>query len=822
MDSQGTRAMASLASPWSPWAGIRSRVLRNVLGFCAFELAYIVAYHYGMSFSPVISAPFWFPDAVLLCGLLSTPRRWWWLLLVAVLPVRLLVNVPPGAEGWFLGAVYINDCAKAVLAAWLLKRFLADPLRFNSMRELGVYFFVAVALAPALSALGGAAARGALGRPFWSNAEQWFLGDAMATLVLVPILLYWVLRPPNPATFRVARVVEGAVIAAGLLLTLSFAFEPASKPADIVETRYYAPVPFMVWAAIRFRMLGATAVAAALSVFATRALLDGTGTFAALTPEQASARLQHFLLLRVAPLYLVAVLIEQWQRVSDSLRESEQRFRIISDNSPMKMWTSDIHGRCEFANRSWLEFTGQTLEQCVGDGWAEALHPDDRQRTIELYLRHLKEQLPVELEYRARRHDGEYRWILVRGVPRYGANGEFEGYIGSCIDMTDRLQQEAALKRSQARYRDVVESQVVFVCRLLSDGMLTFVNTTWCRFLGRDRMDMLGRNFLEFFPPAARAVASTALERAQASDERTAWECEVAHVDGSRGWQSWVCHAIESLAGEPRELQLIGYDVTDRKRAEESSRQLAQASRLAALGELTAMVAHEVNQPLCAILSNAEAAEMMLNSGQPSFDELREILADIRKDDLRADAAIRGIRSLLHRREYQPRPVDLGETIQHVFKMIAGDALHRRVPIRHDLPGDLPDVSGDRSYLEQVLVILMVNGMDAMRDTPETERDLLVSVSRRSNDELEITVQDRGHGIPAASMPQLFDSFYTTKSDGMGMGLSIARSMIGAHGGRIWAENRREGGAVFRFTLPVPVMQAPLGQGPMSAAGHMQ
>src|SRR5262249_43126142 len=154
-----------------------------------------------------------------------------------------------------------------------------------------------------------------------------------------------------------------------------------------------------------------------------------------------------------------------------------------------------------------------------------------------------------------------------------------------------------------------------------------------------------------------------------------------------------------------------------------------------------------------------------------------EILADIRKDDLRADAAIRGIRSLLHRREYQPQPVDLGETIRHVFQMIAGDALHRRVPIRHDLPGDLPEISGDRSYLEQVLVILMVNGMDAMRDTSETARELVVSVNRSAAAEVEIAVRDRGHGIPAASMPQLFDSFYTTKSDGMGMGLSIARSM---------------------------------------------
>ncbi len=813
--------MGGLAAHWSPWAGIRSRTLRNVLGFCAFELAYIVAYHFGMEFSAAISAPFWFPDAVLLCALLATPRRWWWLLLVATLPVRLLVNLPPDIQAWFLAAVYLNDCVKTVLAALLLQRFLADPLRFNSLRDLGLYFFFAVLLSPVLSALGGAATRAVVGRPFWPNFEQWLLGDAMATLILTPILFYWVMRPPNPAQFRAVRVMEGVIVAIGLLVTLAFAFEPAASPqTSIVETRFYAPVPFMVWAAIRFRMLGATAVAAALTMFATRAVFDGTGAFAALSPTKAASHLQHFLLLRLAPLYLVAVVIEQWKRVSDSLRESELRFRNIADLSPMMLWTSGQDGGCDFTNLRWREFTGQSLEQSLGRGWAESVHPEDASRLFEYCARQMGERLPYEIEYRARRHDGEYRWILVRSAPRLGANGEFLGYIGSAIDMTDRLQQEAALKRSQARYRDVVESQVVFVCRLLPDGMLTFVNSAWCEFLGRDRMEMLGRNFLDFLPPAARVTAGAALERALASDERTAWECEVAHVDGSRGWQAWMCHAIESAAGEPRELQLIGYDVTDHKRAEESSRQLAQASRLAALGELTAMVAHEVNQPLCAILSNAEAAELMLNSGHASLDELREILSDIRKDDLRADAAIRGIRSLLHRREYQPQAVDIGGIIRNVFHMVAGDALHRRVPIRHDLPGNLPEISGDRSYLEQVLVILMVNGMDAMRDTDESSRELVVSATWHAG-EVEIAVRDRGHGIPAASMPQLFDSFYTTKVNGMGMGLSIARSMITAHGGRIWAVNGPEGGAVFRFTLPA-ALQAPLGQSPMSVAERIQ
>jgi two-component system sensor kinase FixL len=275
----------------------------------------------------------------------------------------------------------------------------------------------------------------------------------------------------------------------------------------------------------------------------------------------------------------------------------------------------------------------------------------------------------------------------------------------------------------------------------------------------------------------------------------------VAHADGTRGWQSWVCHAIEATPEEAREIQAIGNDITDRKRAEESGRQLAHAARFAVVGELTAMVAHEVNQPLTAILSNAEAAEIMLRSEHPPLDELRQILADIRQDDLRADAAIRGIRSLVHRREFQPSPVNIAETIEHVFKLTAGDALHRRVTMRRDVAGDLPIVVGDRSHLEQLLVILIVNAMDAMKETPEGSREVTVSARRATEALVEVGVRDHGHGITAVNMPQLFDSLFTTKPEGMGLGLPIARSIVAAHGGRIWAENASGGGAVFHFTL---------------------
>ncbi|HET9473084.1 MAG TPA: PAS domain S-box protein, partial [Steroidobacteraceae bacterium] len=722
MDSPVTPAVGTMAAPWSPWAAIRPPLVRNILGFLAFELAYLVAYHAGMAFSSSVSAPFWFPDSVLLCALLCTRTSRWWLLLIGVLPIRLLVAVPPEASAWFLMACFINDCAKAAGCAWLLRRFLGDPIRLNSMRDLGVFLLFAVALIPLLSAFAGAVARSGLGHPFWPSFEQWLLADGMANLIVTPILFYWVLRPPNPATFRLPRILEAGALAIGLLVTMSLAFQEDSPPRDLTETRFYAPVPFMMWAAIRFRMFGATAAVAMLTIFAVDAAVNGTGSYANLSAAETSSRLQHFLLLRAAPLFLVAVLIEHGSRVSNSLRESEQRFRHMADQAPVMIWMAGPDGACEFVNKPWRDFTGLTLEQFQGTGWMEIVHPADAARSIIEYQVNVQSRRPFEDESRLRRSDGEYRWVLARGQPRYGASGEFLGYVGSALDVTDRRQQEAALKRSESRYRDLVESQIGFVCRFLPDATLTFVNSAYCRFLGKSRLELSGASFIELLPAAARPAAREAIERAMSGADPAAWECEVEHADGTRGWQSWACHLIETTSEQARELQAISYDITDRKRAEEASRQLAHAARFAVVGELTAMVAHEVNQPLCAILSNAEAAEIMLRSEQPPLAELRQILADIRHDDLRADAAIRGIRSLVHRREFLPLPVDIGAIIEHVVKLTAGDALHRRVTLRRDVPAGLPRVLGDRSHIEQVLVILIVNAMDAMKDTPESAR----------------------------------------------------------------------------------------------------
>jgi C4-dicarboxylate-specific signal transduction histidine kinase len=243
-----------------------------------------------------------------------------------------------------------------------------------------------------------------------------------------------------------------------------------------------------------------------------------------------------------------------------------------------------------------------------------------------------------------------------------------------------------------------------------------------------------------------------------------------------------------------------------RRRAELDARRylatLAHMDRRAAMGELAASLAHELNQPLGAILRNAEAAKMLLSSGTPQLQELREIVEDIRKDDKRAGELIRRMRTLLGRRELETQLVELKAVARDTIELVAPEAAAKGVRVDVEESIDSTVVVGDRVYLQQVLLNLVLNGMDAMADMPADRRRLIVRTVR-NNGHVDVSVKDTGPGIAVAALPYVFEPFFTTKPEGMGMGLSIARRIVQAHDGRIVAENNGEGGATVRFSVPV-------------------
>ncbi|MBL9116166.1 MAG: PAS domain-containing protein [Verrucomicrobiaceae bacterium] len=263
--------------------------------------------------------------------------------------------------------------------------------------------------------------------------------------------------------------------------------------------------------------------------------------------------------------------------------------------------------------------------------------------------------------------------------------------------------------------------------------------------------------------------------------------------------------------GKPVLMRGVLMDITAQKQSEYELQQLrgqlAHAGRVSMMGQLASALAHELNQPLGAILRNAEAAELFMQADVPNLEEVRAIIADIRKDDQRAGDVIDRLRALLKRRDIESRSVSVVQLLDEVLALIRADAAARGVKLTVSCDSDIPSVRGDRVHLQQVLINLIINAMDALSDTCTPERKVTVSADASKTGFVEVTVSDNGQGIPPEKLQNVFDPFFTTKPHGMGMGLPISRTIIEAHGGKITAGNHKNGGAVFRFTLPVDEQQ---------------
>lgn len=333
------------------------------------------------------------------------------------------------------------------------------------------------------------------------------------------------------------------------------------------------------------------------------------------------------------------------------------------------------------------------------------------------------------------------------------------------------------------------------------DGTLIDVNDHWVKMFGYQPEEAIGRTVFDLRLVLSEGGHVRQLVRLGKSKSIHDLECAVRTKTGEVRQVSLSADVVE-MGNEPCFIVIIR-DITDQKLAEEANRDIAHASRVAILGELTASIAHEINQPLGAILSNADAAELLLESESPPLDEVRKILTDIRNDDVRASEIIHHLRLLIRKRAMHMESRDLNQVASEVMRLMEPEARRRNVSLSSEFTTAPAMVSGDRVHLQQVLINLILNGMEAMADMPETERRLLVRTATIGERRVELSVTDSGRGIPPEKLARLFDSFFTTKESGIGLGLAIARSIIDAHRGRISAENNSDGGATLRFDLPI-------------------
>ena len=492
--------------------------------------------------------------------------------------------------------------------------------------------------------------------------------------------------------------------------------------------------------------------------------------------------------------------IAERQRVEGDLRRSEDHMRLVIDTIPALVWSKLPDGSADFLNQRFLEYTGLSVEEGLGEGWLKAIHPDDCASSIDVWREAFAGGKFFELEARLRRADGEYLWFLFRGAPLRDQAGKIVKWYGTSTDIDDR-------KRAEEESRALIDAIPQQIWSGPPDGSLDYCNLQWRSYMGLTQEDLQGQGWQRMLHPEDRERVLNAWR--ESVKMGTPYEQEERHRGAGGQYRWFLARGVPLRDTTGRIIRWYGTntDIEDRKRAEwalqEAQAGLSHVMRVTAMGELVAAIAHEVNQPLAAIVTNANFCLRQFSSATSNSDKLPEAISEIVDDGTRASAVISRIRALLQKSAPERVAVDVNQIIQELTMLLRRELIRSRVSLRTDLSSDLPRVSADRVQLQQVLINLVMNGIEAMRMVSDRPRELLIK-SAMHPDGVLVQVQDSGTGFDPKHADRIFEPFFTTKPDGTGMGLSISRSIVESHGGRLWAESGSDG-AHFQFTLPSSV-----------------
>jgi two-component system, LuxR family, sensor kinase FixL len=653
-------------------------------------LAVAAAYYIGakigfaLTFQPHPISVLWPPNSILLAALLLTPVRTWWMILLGAFPAHVAAqaqsNVPPAMIlSWFVS----NSC-EALIGAGCVRYFIGRPVRLDRLRNVGIFCFFAAFLAPFLSSFLDAAfvVLNRFGHDgYWQIWRIRFSSNTLAALTLVPFILTWGangrawLARTGRATFLEAGLLSLGILSVNLVIF--YRLGPTTDPALIC-----LPLPFLLWAAVRFRSGGASAAICVLTFLVIWAAGHGYGPFSTKSAAANAFSIQIFLIVTSVPLLLLAGVIEERHKGEIALREREERISLAAESANLAFWTINFE-----RDESWMNDRGRAMFDFQPDEplsqavFLARVHPEDR-KAVEEAIEQARASSPTfEFEYRIRRPDGETRWLISRGHYERDDRNRIRELLGVAIDVTAQVSANLELR----------------------------------------------------------------LQRE-----------ELAHM-----------------------------------------------SRVSSMGELTASLAHELNQPLTAIASNAAAGRRLLEQGPPDPEMFSELLADVSADARRAGDIIHGIHNFVRKSGGVRRPVDLNEIVRKVLRLLHSDLLGRMTTVDTKLLPSLPPVEADAVHLQQVLLNLLMNALEAMQHTAVEQRRITICTGLEGSF-VVVSVRDYGVGLPEENLDKVFSHFYSTKPNGMGMGLTIVRSIVEAHGGNLSAENAGEG-ARFSFQLPAAV-----------------
>jgi len=807
----------------------------------------------------------WPPNAILLSVLLLTPVQRWSIYLLAAFPAHFLTEHHAGFPLALNLGLFITNCGQALLGALAVRWAIGPRIDFDSLRHVIFFIAGAAVLAPFVSSFVDVWLWVSTGWPegirYWPTWWVRFASNALTILVVTPALLLgisrartWLRRPPP---WR--RGVEAAILVVGLAAT--GVIIGVSEPRR-VQALMYTPLPLLLWAAVRFGSAGVSASLLAMTLCMTLAATRTLQWFAG-SPEAAQTfSVQFFMVMVVTAVSLMflAAVIRERERAEATLHERLAFERLLSEVSagfagrPSGDIAETIQGALARIAES-LNVDRATLAQVSDDGRLDLRYASHAHRIDPLPGQiHMGEfpwgrekirrgevvcfaslgNLPAEAStdrenYRRYGIKSVVAVPLMAGAARLGFlglatvryerawSGEMAerlrllGEIFTAAMMRQRADVDA--REGEALNRAVLASLSGAVAVVDREGVTIRVNETWIR-LSRSHghafvPDLLvGVSYLEACRRAAeRGVqeAPSALVGIQAVLERTRAGFSLEYAGPGLDQGSWWEMVVVPLDRPEGGAVITHRDVSDRKRGEYEAQQqrqsLAHAARVLAVGELAGSLAHELNQPLTAMVTNAQVAQRLIDQPTSDLVELQEILADIVQAGQRGANVIRGVRGLLKRADSDQVTVDINVLIREVTGLLQSDAILKRISVRLDMSPGLPPVLGERVQLQQVVLNLFMNAYEAMSGASDGPRELVVR-TRRGPANVEFLVSDTGPGLSNEAVERMFEPFFTTKPEGLGLGLSVSRTIVRAHGGEIRAVRHVERGSTISVTLP--------------------
>ena len=495
------------------------------------------------------------------------------------------------------------------------------------------------------------------------------------------------------------------------------------------------------------------------------------------------------------------------QRLRNSAEQSERELRQLIDAIPQQVFVLDADWSPLFANRHELEYTGLTPQEFQSkDAIDRIFHPEDLKKLEVLRERALADGAPFEIEARILGKGGQYRWFLIRRNPLRDEQGRVHRWYGTRTDIEDRKQAEERVQQSERELRQLIDAipQQVFVFD--ADWSPLFANRRELEYSGLTAREAQSKDAVaRIFHPEDVKELEVLRERALADSTPFEMEARIRGKDGEYRWFLIRDNPLRDAQGRIHRWYGTRTDIEDRKRAEEALSKaqagLAHVTRIMTMGELAASIAHEVNQPISGIVINGNTCLRWLAGDSPNLEEAREAARRVVRDGKRAGDVIARIRALATKTVTAKARLDINEVIREVVALARDEVRRNSVTLWMELADDLSPVLGDRVQLQQVVLNLVMNGVQAMSTVEERRRELVIRTQNDEAGQVRVTVHDSGIGLDPQSMERIYDAFYTTKHGGMGMGLSVSRSIVKDHGGRLWAVANDGPGTTFHFTV---------------------